>query len=94
MGELGRCYAGELPHLEEVPNYPDDLNAIHDARKSIITTPELRVRYLNSLRAIVGKRCPKNNVGAALVSDYDLVNAEAWEHAEAILRAIGKWGGA
>lgn len=77
--------------LDNLPDHLNDLNAIHDARKSIINTPELRVKYLNTLRTIVGKRCPKNNVGAALVSDYDLVNAEASEHAEAIIRTIGKW---
>lgn len=76
--------------LDDLPDYLADLNAIHDARKSIITTPELRVKYLNALRSIVGRRCPKNSVGAALVSDYDLVNAEASEHAEAIFKIIQK----
>lgn len=74
-----------------LPNYPQDLNAIHEARKVLVTTTELRVKYLNTLRAIVGRRCPKNTVGAPLVSDYDLVNAEAWEHAETLVKVAGKW---
>lgn len=77
--------------IRKLPNYPQDLNAIHEARKAIVTTTELRVKYLNTLRAIVGKRCPKNKTGASLVTDYDLINAEAWEHAETLVKVAGKW---
>lgn len=77
--------------FHSVPFYPSDLNAIHEARKALVTTTELRVKYLNALRAIVARRCPKNKTGASLVTDYDLVNAEAWEHAETLVKVTGKW---
>lgn len=73
-----------------IPNYPHDLNAVHDARHTLITTPQLRVDYLNSLRSIVERRCPRrdNLLRTVLISDYDLVNASALEHLEALCRVI------
>lgn len=72
------------------PNYPADHSAIHEARKSI-ATPAERVRYLNELRTILFRRLPKNAAGETIISDYDLLNAEAVEHAEAFLRACDLW---
>lgn len=82
---------GIWQNVGSFPNYPQDLNAIHEARKALVTTTELRVKYLNALRAIVARRCPKNKTGASLVTDYDLINAEAWEHAETLVKVSGKW---
>lgn len=91
--EDGKVFGSDFGRVgrTRLPNYPQDLNAIHEARKTIVTTTELRVKYLNALRAIVARRCPKNKTGASLVSDYDLVNAEAWEHAETLVEVTGKW---
>lgn len=39
------------------------------------TNVELRVRWVNKLRQLVGQTMPKNASGAALVSDIDLLLA-------------------
>lgn len=44
MGEFGRCYAGEVKNLEEVPDYLNDLNAMHEAEK-ILNDAHLWNRY-------------------------------------------------
>ena len=75
----------------EPPNYPNDLNAMHEARRACINTLELRVNYMNTLRKIVGRRCEVNKVGTPMVSDYDCVDATAAEHSETFLRTLGKW---
>lgn len=55
---------------------------ISDARRMYITTPALRVSFLNTLRGIVARRF-------RVVSDYDLLDAESEEHAEALRRTVG-----
>lgn len=70
------------------PDYPADLNAINQARQQLITSVPLRVKYLNALRSIIGKRMPKNKAGAAIISDYDLLDASAKEFSEALLKAL------
>lgn len=42
----------------------------------------LRVKWINSLRAIVSRRVPKNKMGNPLVNDVDLMTATAEEMAE------------
>ena len=74
-----------------IPDFYYDMYAMHAARKQLINTQELRVRYVNFLRDIVARRMPKNKVGVAMVSDVDLLLAESNEHCEAILRALEKW---
>ena len=73
-------------------DYSSDLNAIAEARRQLIVGTSLRVKFLNTLRAIVSRRpdIPLNKVGTALVSDYDMVDATALEQAEAILKTLGK----
>jgi len=48
-------------------------------RRELVTTTDLKVRYTNALREIVGKRCPVNKAGSPLVSDYDLLDASEEE---------------
>lgn len=38
-----------------------------------------RVKYVNALRKAVAHRCPKNKLGAPLVSDFDLLCADEEE---------------
>lgn len=42
-----------------------------------------RVAFLGALRDIVARRCPCNKVGAAIVSDYDMIWSDAVEREEA-----------
>lgn len=73
------------------PNYLNDLNAIHEARRQHINTPTLRVHYMNTLHKIVGRRMEKNKVGTPMVSDFDCLNAECHEHANAFGLTLNLW---
>jgi hypothetical protein len=44
----------------------------------------IRIKWSNSLRKIVGRRCPMNRVGASLVSDIDIALATESERLEAL----------
>lgn len=59
---------------------------LHDRKNSI-----MRVRWINALRRVVGKRIPKNAAGAALTSDVDLLLATDEEHLEVIQELIEKF---
>lgn len=81
--------------LTQFPDYLNDRNALFDALSHHgIANPqnlEIRVKYINHLRDIVGRRMPKNKSGSPLTSDVDLLMAENSEIAEALLRAIKRW---
>ena len=70
-GFLGANYYSQL-----VPNYPFDLNAMHEVEK-VLTNEQLEV-YCNILH--------KPNHGV-----YWAIHATASQRAEAFLRTIGKW---
>ncbi len=74
-----------------IPDYFNDLNACREMRQRVITSPALRVDYMNALRKIVGLLCEKNKAGVPIVSDYDCMDATASEHAEAFGLALGLW---
>lgn len=50
----------------------------------------LRVKWINGMRSIVALRCPKNKMGAALVTDVDLMFATFEERLQALVKAIDK----
>ena len=52
-----------------------------------------RVKFINALREIVGRRAPRNAMGTPLVSDVDLMCAGLDEWREAVDKAIGRKGG-
>lgn len=93
-----RDWRGDAPSGDGdqyIPNYLSDRNALFSAlRHHGIHDPanlDIRVRYINTLREIVGRRMPKNKSGSPLTSDVDLFMAENEEIAEALLRTIKKW---
>ena len=77
---------------------PDCVDNPADLRKVEIllgladkTKLELRVKWINNLRSVVGRGMPKNKGGVALVSDVDLLLASTSQRAEALIRTIGTW---
>lgn len=63
-------------HEQDVPDYLNNLNAMHKAEKAL--RPILQERYYRLLREKIGS--------------YDLaISATAAQRAEAFLRTIGKW---
>ena len=77
---------------DDLPDYLNDLNALAAARNQLIATPELRIKWVNTLRDVVGQTCARRNkAGQPLVSDIDLLFANATQHAEALGVALGLW---
>ena len=66
----------------------DAFTPLKKARERYLSEPEQRVAYLSHLHTIVSRRCPVNKVGAPIVSDYDKINAEFWEHWLAIVCVV------
>jgi hypothetical protein len=92
----GGC--GNTVGVQEPANYFGDANAILAVRPALLVAlgklkPACspRVEYLNTLRDVVSRHCPKNRSEFPIVSDYDLLDATPEEHCETILRVFGKW---
>lgn len=75
----GRARVYDEDHL---PDYPGSRTAMYWARKQHILTPALKVKFLNSLRAIIHKRLKRP------VSDYDLMDCEPNEEALALAETL------
>ena len=63
------------------------LDTLHEAEKAAglhnRENSQLRTKWVNKLRDIVAVECPKNKMGAPLVSDVDLLNASFEQRTEA-----------
>lgn len=82
----------------QLPDYPSDLNAVHELEKKLIPRLKLDLNrdfsktnaeiYSNMLmRIIQDRRCIKSAVEAR----YTTASAEATERCEALARLHGKW---
>jgi hypothetical protein len=69
-----------------VPDYLNDLNAMHEARK--ILTRDQQVEYAMHLGRIVTSHMPASR---AAWMDYAIANADASQHAEAFLKTLNLW---
>lgn len=67
--------------FEPVPDYPNDLNAIHGAEKAL--DPNQQGQYLMNLAVACGCGFGERNIKTT--------TATAAQRAEAFLRTIGKW---
>jgi len=78
------------PDWPQIPNYGSDLNVIAGVRKKLLTTPKLKYTYTNHLRDVISQKpeTPRNKLGQPLVSDFDIVNAEAAEHLTALVKTL------
>lgn len=79
----------------ELPDYLNDLNAMHEAEKSLDVTQHLE--FPMELRCIIQRDCNKPECyipGAErsqLIADYWFYHATAAQRAEAFLRTLGLW---
>jgi hypothetical protein len=71
-------------HPVQIPNYCGDLNAMHEAEKTLDGT-RMAMAYTGELREIINPGGP--------VGDFRLVSATSYQRAEAFLRVVGKWRG-
>jgi hypothetical protein len=79
----------------DLPYFYDNYNDIREVEElaglHLRTNLELRVKWVNTLRDIVGRSCPKNKSGTALVSDVDLLMASPTQRVEALLKILKLW---
>ena len=69
-----------------VPQYLNDLNAMHDAEK--VLTQDQMIDYSRHVGKSVTSHLPASR---AAWMDFQLINVTASQRAEAFLRTIGKW---
>jgi hypothetical protein len=80
-GILERKGAYKSVLIKGLPDYLNDLNAMHEAEK-VLTREQLVDYCAFKLRLISGEGC---------VDDYKMILATAAQRAEAFLRTIKKW---
>jgi hypothetical protein len=90
---FGGTGMGPLDGLrDDLPDYPNDLNELAAARDQLIVTPELRIKWANTLRDVVGHTSPhRNKAGKPVVSDIDILFATAEQLSETLLRTLKLW---
>jgi hypothetical protein len=79
-GELHGKPVGEQGPFREVPDYLNDLNAMHEAEKSLQLKDQML--YQGMIGRVTGNRCP------AL---FGQIHATAAQRAEAFLRTLNLW---
>lgn len=76
-------YPDAIFQLAKIPNYPADLNAMHEAEKALEGKDgALCLDYVNWVQVIEPGKTK---------SRYGICHATAAQRAEALLRTIGKW---
>ena len=71
--------------LKHLPDYLNDLNAMHEAEK--VLTVAQRITYANQIGVVLSG----GSVGRAIPNWWFIHEATASHRAEAFLRTIGKW---
>lgn len=88
FAEYRKAYpSGSIPR--RLPDYPNDLNAMHEAEKAL--GPEAFLKYQEHL-AFVVVTVDKLFSRASGPGNF-VISATAAQRAEAFLRTIGKWNG-
>lgn len=71
----------------ELPDYPNDLNAMHEAEKKL----EFPEAYASRLGPILLRDGSSSNMDGTTAWNFAFSHATARQRAEAFLRTIGKW---
>jgi hypothetical protein len=80
-------HTDDVPWALPLPDYLNDLNAMHEAEQSVWDRDwNLRFYFVDHLARIIN---PVH--GYRMLSGEDLLDATAKQRAEAFLRTIGKW---
>jgi hypothetical protein len=86
---LAKPQGGEWQYMDEIPDYLNDLNAMHEAETLVIySNDKLPKKYTQQIKAAI---CRDAGVRKAQM-DFDMcITAPAVQRAEAFLRTINKW---
>jgi hypothetical protein len=79
-------YRDAISSVTALPNYLNDLNAMHEAEK--VLTHDQMIDYSRHVGKLVTSHLPASR---AAWMDFKLINSTASQRAEAFLRTIGKW---
>lgn len=83
---------GDFPITTKPPDFLNCLNAMSQARDKLITIPELKIKWVNKLRDVVGLTATRRNkLGQPSVSDIDLLFATAQQLAQTLLQTLNLW---
>jgi hypothetical protein len=77
---------GEWQYRDKIPNYCNDLNAMHEAEK--VLTDVQSTFYWKTLSELVN-----NTVGHDFDNQFECIHATAAQRARAFLKTINKWEG-
>ena len=83
--EARRAPPSLMTRLSELPDYPNDLNAMHEAEKTLLFSR--RQEYYRHLQDIISRPLRQNE----RVALHECIMATAAQRAEAFLRTTGKW---
>lgn len=75
----------------EVPDYPSDLNAMHEAVHSRVTSPELQQEYFYQLNDVLGLVDCSSPAWIKEFAVFAHSQATASQRAEAFLRTLNLW---
>jgi hypothetical protein len=67
---------------KHLPDYCNDLNAMHEAEKVLLINPPIQHEYADCLRV---------TLGGSGRTQFDIYHSTAAQRAEAFLKIIGKW---
>jgi|GEM_PF-5096148 len=85
----------ELHETDTLSDYLSDWNLIYDLEEYLgLHDPEnisIRVKWAKTLHTVVGRRCPLNNSGFAVVSDIAKMFATKEERCETLLTIFKLW---
>lgn len=90
IAESGK-FGGATPSYS-LPNYPEDLNAMHEACQTL--GYDQSAQFVNELVRVImgtGEKPSEEYLKSPLSSIRMAVNATAHQRAEAFLRTVGKW---
>jgi len=76
---------GRLWACESIPDYCNDLNAMHEAERTMLFSQ--RKKFVRELQKVIGRQFAPE----AMVWPDACIHATARQRAEAFLRTIGKW---
>lgn len=86
----GRWEKGELTvfHFGQLPDYFNDLNAVHLLELKVFQDSSIQLDYSRSLISLIKNSSP---LSKQFFSDFDLVTATAAQRAEVIGLTLGLW---
>jgi len=78
--------------VASLPDYPNDLNAMHEAEKAITMHPDFEYKYGETLaRATIGKEFEDEGFAPNGWGYFSVLRATAAQRAEAFLKTLGLW---